>query len=74
MGIDAFLSVLSKFFLHLVNFGTGGIHKNFLSSGGFHEKWFNASYTLLTGINDLCLSNPQSLSSVGEICWMGMCT
>jgi hypothetical protein len=49
IGIDAFLSVLSKFFLHLVNFSTGDIHKNFLSSGGFHENWCNKSYTLLGG-------------------------
>jgi hypothetical protein len=45
MGIDAFLFVLSKFFLDLVNFSTGHIHRNFLSSGGFHEKWYNESYT-----------------------------
>jgi len=49
MGIDAFLSVLSKFFLHLVNFSTGDIHENVLSSGGFHEKWCSESYTLLGG-------------------------
>jgi len=74
MGVDAFLSVLSTFFLCLVNFSTGDMHKNFLSSGGFHEKWCNESHTLLTGINDLCSSSPQSLSSLGEICWMGMYT
>jgi hypothetical protein len=75
MGINEFLSVLSKFFLDLDKLQYKDIHKNFLCNDGFHENWCRKSHSLLRGIKELCPYSPHLLSSWGGIwyiCW-GFC-